>query len=160
MSFSLYFFFSNNLKVKLTLDSYFFQGITFKQVWVHYVLIACVLNMNSWYRNDVIAQQKRLKQPFSKVKKNVYALKTPRVVSPTFILWCRCLCLPQWKASPRPLVSSLIHQAPSGKRHQWNIFWPCELDLWTWPRYPRSTRSGHCFTTLLPLDHTPAHGSS
>ena len=44
---SLRIFFSNNLRIKLTLDSYFFQGITFKQVWVHYVLIACVLNMNS-----------------------------------------------------------------------------------------------------------------
>ncbi len=72
----------------------------------------------------------------------------------------RCPCLHHWEASPRPLVSScrclhhhaasLIHQAPSGKRHLWNIFWPAgDLDLWP------TILTYECGLDILPLDlHT------
>ena len=92
-------------------------------------------------------------------KKNAYALKTPRVVAPTFILWCRlyycvslteklrqdhwflhrqCLCAGVF-ITMKPHWSIKLHQAKTPVKHFLTLWpWPLtyDLDLWTWPRYP------------------------
>ncbi len=123
--------------------------------------------MRKWTAMLIDKLRQKWKLCYLIIKKNAYALKTPRVVArpviygfECYVCLHHCLCLPQCEASARLLLASSSWCNPINSSSSFRpktplihflTWWPWpltyDLDLWTWPRY---SSTGHTHQKSCP----------